>query len=383
MNNQSNIGKQDTLTRVVCTFVFSLFAFFYLYYYQADLLTLMQHVLSKGQTHYNHLIGAVLITLVLLLIQVGGGNMCRKIHVAWALTYFPSALLLAMLTGVCTSSGEIAGLGGWLYGVPVVLCLFVLILWCANTSGFSNAVSDLIRTPVRRLWINLSLLLVAMLVVCSLGNGNKDFHTRIHAEQCCIDGNYNEALDIIGKSSGNDENLTMLTAYALSREGKLAESLFEYNLNGGSRALIPYGTDLKFVLLPDSTFFLYLGGWYRQSMKADKYLDYQHRHNLINKNTADYLLCGYLLDKKLDEFAANVGKYYQINDSVRLPKHYMEALTLYNHLRSNPLIVYKDNVMEADYQDFQKMETDIKDKRELKNSLRDVYGNTYWYYYMY
>jgi hypothetical protein len=61
----------DTLTHVLCTFVFALFPLFYLYYYQADLMTLMQHVSSEGQSHYNHLVGAVLITVVLLLIQVG------------------------------------------------------------------------------------------------------------------------------------------------------------------------------------------------------------------------------------------------------------------------------------------------------------------------
>ena len=39
--------SQDTLTHVLCTFVFALFSFFYLYYYQADLMTIMQHVLSE------------------------------------------------------------------------------------------------------------------------------------------------------------------------------------------------------------------------------------------------------------------------------------------------------------------------------------------------
>ena len=32
--------SQDTLTHVLCTFVFALFSFFYLYYYQADLMTI-------------------------------------------------------------------------------------------------------------------------------------------------------------------------------------------------------------------------------------------------------------------------------------------------------------------------------------------------------
>ena len=69
--------SQDTLKRVLCTFVFTLFSFFFLYFYQADLMTIIQHVLSEGQTHYNHFVGAVLITIVLLLIQIGRAS-CRE-----------------------------------------------------------------------------------------------------------------------------------------------------------------------------------------------------------------------------------------------------------------------------------------------------------------
>lgn len=72
------LNNQDTLVRVACTFVFSLFAFFYLYYFQADLLTVTQHVLSQGQTHYNHFIGAILITLVLLFVQVVTANLLKR-----------------------------------------------------------------------------------------------------------------------------------------------------------------------------------------------------------------------------------------------------------------------------------------------------------------
>lgn len=38
---------------------------------QADLLTVTQHILSKGQTHYNHFVGAVLITILAMLMQIG------------------------------------------------------------------------------------------------------------------------------------------------------------------------------------------------------------------------------------------------------------------------------------------------------------------------
>lgn len=75
--------NQGLLTRVMCTFVFTLFCFYYLYCYQADLLTVMQHVLSQGQTHYNHFVGAVLITLVVLLIQIGVVRILQRKRLAW------------------------------------------------------------------------------------------------------------------------------------------------------------------------------------------------------------------------------------------------------------------------------------------------------------
>ena len=88
-----------------------------------------------------------------------------------------------------------------------------------------------------------------------------------------------------------------------------------------------------------------------------------------------------MLDKNLDAFVKNIGKYYKVNS--KLPKHYREALTLYTHLRSNPILVYHSNVMDADYQDYQDMERNNPDKTLRKNDLHESYGNTYWYYYQY
>lgn len=64
--------KNSTTTmRVVCAIAFLLFTFFYLYDYQADLLTMAQHVLSGGKTVYNRNLGAILITIVLSLVSFG------------------------------------------------------------------------------------------------------------------------------------------------------------------------------------------------------------------------------------------------------------------------------------------------------------------------
>ena len=95
----------------------------------------------------------------------------------------------------------------------------------------------------------------------------------------------------------------------------------------------------------------------------------------------DYLLCGYLLDKKLDDFARQIGSYYAINDS--LPRHYREALVLYTHLRSRPYIVYHDPILDVDFEDFRKLEALYPDFNERKNNVMDHYANSYWYFYGY
>ena len=381
MNKESSIKKQNTLTRVVCTFVFSLFAFFYLYYYQADLLTVMQHVFSKGQTHYNHFIGAVLITFVLLLIQVGVVNLFRKVKVAWALTFVPSSLCLATLTNVRTSETDgLLEFGCWVYVLPLALLLFFLLVWGSYASGLTQALEEVTRSNVRKLWCNLLVVLGSMLLVCFSGNSDKTYHARIHAEQCLINNDFNGALRTLKQCTSPDENTTMLTVYALSRKNALGEKLFEYQLRGGSAAMMPNGAGVKFEMLPDSTFYSYLGGWYLQRMSTMRYLDYQKRHHHMNRADVDYLLCGYLMDRNLDAFVANIGKYYVVNDSAALPKHYKEALLLYTHLHSNPRIIYNNNVMNADFQDYQKLENSVAvSQREVV--LRDTYGNTYWYYY--
>ena len=54
--------NNSTLYKFMCAIVFILFTFIYLYFFQADLLFMIQHVLSGGATHYNRTIGTFIIT---------------------------------------------------------------------------------------------------------------------------------------------------------------------------------------------------------------------------------------------------------------------------------------------------------------------------------
>ncbi len=100
--SSSKLDKDSsTITiRVMCAIVFVLFAWGWLYDFQADALAMTQHVLSGGLTHYNRIFGAVIIMAVLMILQMTI-NKAIKLHKRFhALTYGPSMLLLAMLTGI-------------------------------------------------------------------------------------------------------------------------------------------------------------------------------------------------------------------------------------------------------------------------------------------
>ena len=45
------------------------------------------------------------------------------------------------------------------------------------------------------------------------------------------------------------------------------------------------------------------------------------------------------------------------------------------------MVVFKDPVMEADYDGFQAIRRKNKDKRVRYTKLKDSYGKTYWLYY--
>ena len=124
-----NIKNGTTTFRVVCAVLFFLFVFLYVFEYQADILAVTQHVLSKGQTHYDRTIGAIIITLVLWLIQLAIYAMSRLNGAFHALTYFPSLLLLGILTDISPNIDSENYLGNWLWGYPLLLIVFALVVW--------------------------------------------------------------------------------------------------------------------------------------------------------------------------------------------------------------------------------------------------------------
>ena len=159
----------------------------------------------------------------------------------------------------------------------------------------------------------------------------------LRMESLMAKGDYQKALEVGIRSDKTDGRLMQLRIEALGHEGLLGDRLFSYPIKG----------------------------------RADR----------LARKGGDYELCAYLIDKQLDKFVEILPRYYKIDE--KLPRYYREALVQYSHLRSNPKIVYHDNVMDTDYQDLQQLESLYPDRKARQVAVFRQYEGTYWYYYEY
>ena len=377
MNYNIPRSNKGTITiRVMCALVFLLFTFSWLYFFQSDMLTVAQHVLSKGQTHYDSTVGTIVITLLLMLIQMAVFAIFRLTR-RHALTYAPSFLLLALITDLGEPIVEHHVNGTWLWLFPLALVVWGLVSWWARSyQSYESRVGQ-----TRVLWSNLLLMAAMMAGVGAIGNTNAVFHYRAHMECSLCEHDYDEVLACGAKSLESDPSMLMLRMYALSKKQELGERLFEYTVNGTSADILPLNSRSVTVVYPADSIFSYLGAWPRSYMSSMQYVDALIRHGQATPPVPDYLLCGYLIDRDLDAFAKNVGRFYTVNDS--LPKHYREALTLYTHLRSTPVVDYHHAVMDEDFANFRELEKEYPQASERKSKVFSRFGSTYWYYYEY
>lgn len=384
-NHPERYGSTVSI-RLACAIIFFVFSFGFLYFFQTDILAVAQHVLSKGATRYQPLFGAILITLVGMLLQLFVYGVIRLRKRGHALTYLPSMLLLAAMTNIdYNMSHYFIAVSWWVFA----LILVVWILLAFFVRAMQNLEPDAEPTGVfsRAMWINLLTMSLMIIGVVSMSNTNAVFHYRMRAESCLLKGDYAGALKVGDKSLESDADLQMIRMYALTRTGELAEKLFAYPVSGNSTTMLPVEEKSSFAMYPVDSLYRYLGARPASQMTNSRYLQLmQKRDSVDDKRIADYQLCGLLLDKRIDEFAHELQIYYAENDTLdidRLPRHYREAMTLYTHLRSHPVIIYRHSVMDEDWNNLQELESQYSDKTERKVKVEEQYRGTYWYYYKY
>ena len=382
MNNLNRDKNSSAITiRVMCAIVFLLFSWGWLYFFQADALAMTQQVLSDGLTHYNRLVGAVIITAVLMILQSivnGITKLNKRFH---ALTYMPSMLVLALLTGVSQTIDRGVSLSNSIWFVILFAIIWVGLIY------FVRQYQDLKKDSQyqlfsRPMWINMLIMVFMISSVAWIGNTNAVFQYRMKVEGHLKRGEYPQALNVGKKSLESDSDLLMLRMYALARCGEMGDHLFDYPITGNSSQVLPTNGKTKMLLYPTDSLYKFLGARPAVQMEPQRYLAMlQRRDSVNNKAIADYILCSYLIDKQLDCFAQEISHYYTVD--AHLPKFYREALTLYTHSRSNPLVVFSVPVMEEDYTNYQELKRQYQDPMEQKTRVSEEYRGTYWYYFEY
>ena len=372
---------------MVCAVVFFLFSFCWLYLFQADSLAVVQHTLSKGQTRYNPLVGAVIITVILFIVHQGVYAMLRTKRITHALTYFPSFLLLALLSslGVSNSGHVTMGMGGWLF--PLLLVVWGGLVWlCIQLHKCEeNSRPDVFFS--RPTWINLLMLCVMMMMVSIIGNTNAVYHYRAHAEVALRDGHVDEALRVGARSHETDESLTMLRLYALSQQGLIGDSLFSYAIAGTSADMLPQlnGSHSHLLIYPADSLWAHFGALKpTDGMTVHDYLDALALDTLSTPAYRDYRLAGMLIDRQLDSFVVSLPSYYPL-EADSLPRHYREALTLYYNMVADSTLrhSYTDSLMLQRWQEFLDLREQYPNPREQQLRLPKHLSHTYWPYYLY
>ena len=372
--------KSGTLTiKVWCAVCFILFSFLWLYVFEADVIAVAQHALSGGLTTYYPLTGAIIITSVLFVVQWLVASFIRLPEKVHALTYVPSMLMIAFISDIDSDIDCTLSIGKW-WLIPIVLVAWAVIVWAASQmSRYDNRRSQGILS--QRVWVNLLLMVMMMFFVAIVGSTNAVFHFSSHAERALIHGNVDEALRVGDESQETDKRLTMLRVYALSKKGQLGERLFNYPVVGNSNVILPMHTTLQ--ILSADSIWKHLGAMPSHVCDADLYYRILERDSLATQAVADYRLCGCLIDRRLDDFVRLLPQYYEVADSLPLPRHYQEALILYRHLHTNPSVVYHHAVLDEDWKNLKQLEKQYKLLSERKYRVFDHYEGSYWYYYYY
>jgi len=210
------------------------------------------------------------------------------------------------------------------------------------------------KLDFRRIWqITLSVAVLMFIIGMAIDSTDVSRYAD-RMESLMADGDYEAALKVGSKSDKTDRRLMLLRIKALEHEHLLGECLFKYPV------IAPIAPNVQ-------------RSWTESSVALQSTFNVQRG--------GDYALCACLIDKQLDHFVRLLPLYYTIDD--KLPRYYREALVQYNHLRSNPCIVYHDDVLDTDYNDMQQLERQYADRTARQVAVFRQYEGTYWYYYEY
>lgn len=375
--NHPQQQKAVRLIHLSVGFLFCLFCYGYVWKVQGPVLGMAQHILSAGQTVYEPWVGALVLTMVLFLLQKVLNRFLRLDSVSYALSYFPSFLGLIIL-GCLPADLYQDTWSAWVWYVPLLAVLYIGVLVVALQNR-SFSVDHGSGWEVRLMLPNMLLLLASAFLTLLLGTPDRLLYQQTAIEHALNQQDFDRALQIAHYRQDCNAHTQALHAYALARQGQLAEALFAYPQPYGSEGLwISRADSVRMQYKPDSLYF-YLGAYpSAQTTTAMQFLQYLNLSAAQCKPMArDYLLCAYLLDKDLPGFVSELAQQQGIADSLAYPKYYAQALTLYKH-RCDPNFAYQNAEQEAEFARYQDL---LRNPAYGVVATKTDYGTTYWWYY--
>ena len=381
-NDNKNINRRRTarILTVACGLLFSVFSIVYLSVFQKDVMEALHFSLAQGKTVYVPWMSAVLITIVLLILRWGINGLVGLKGLVKALSYFPSCLLLGVITdvghGVYHGEG-ISAHWGWL--LPLLLVIYVGVGWMIARAVRLWVNPDLEEGVI----INSNLFILLMLCLMSVCIGNSDvhFHHELQVEEALRKQDYARARLVGEKSMDPSRNLTALRAYAMSREGTMGEYLFHYpQLYGAAGLLMGVSDDTALRLNADSLY-VYLGASPTLGEPALRFFQRICQEESGNYTTLDYYLSALLLERKLEEFVKAFHELYTVKETV--PKYYQQALFLYGKMHSSSVTEEQNEALEEQWKAYETLKSELVGSVGEGNRMRRQFGDTYWWYYQY
>lgn len=386
MNHNNPIPQSTSrVISIFCGVLFFVFCFSYIFCMEGDLLAQAQYVFAKGVTSYNDFIGALIIAAVLKCVQSGVGKLTKLSGCWYALSYFPSFLILAVITSVNQDTIDDFTFSGWYWAVPLLLGLFVLLVVLIHRFQPSSII-DGDYSIFRYLWPNFLTLMVMILLCCACHTADDSYQYELHAERLILKGKFNDAALVGRKSYVKNKRLNCLRYYALVRQGKLADHLFDYPTDEDSELLIDL-TDTNSLQHQFTTrdICAYLGAIPNKFVTSPtQYFEYMLKVDSLPdvKAVTDYYLCSLLMDRDLNTFYRKLPHYYscQSDESKKsLPRIFKEALIISKRYNGRENL-FPDERTRKEYEDYRQISMMQADLTKRANLLRRKYGNTLWWY---
>lgn len=374
-NNEINLTERAArkLT-LACGILFFVFSMVWLYVFQGDLLGALFHHLSGSSDGFSPFWASLVITLMLLLLRWGINVLLGLKGAVRTLSYFPSFLLLGVITDVPRSVYTDGIEACWLWLFPLLLLLYVSVSFTLRRwfRGWFDAAIN-IRSMV---FSNLTLFVAMCFIPPCIGNTDADFHHELGVEAALRRGDYERACRIGMKTLHPSPLFVALHAYALAQNEVMGECLFAFPPPDGAEGLlIP---DESLLITADSLSALWKCEGRKESESAADYFSriyHAHRDSSVH---SQYYFMSLLLDKRLEQFVTEA-----VSAVPDMPLHYREALYLYAKLNPEAGVSVNDGQLDARWSAFEADRLTYAHDKAEANRMRRKYGDTYWWYYFY